>query len=207
MADGNLDRMLAKHGAPMSKSPYKHWETNRRPITPKSRTIYKKPKKKTRKIIVGPKIEKREWLDIHKEYLRWHKTDDFKKWYHRRMLKQGGTCFYCDIPLIGTKVNVDHIIPKIAGGDNRKSNLVLTCAKCNKDKYTGRISRKKVAELRDKNVKKRGTYKKMRSELFKNYLPTDYVISNIKQIHRENRPFNIDDHKEALEKWKARKQE
>jgi len=201
MADGNLDRMIAKHGAPTPRTPYKHWD-NRQYKEVKRK---KKPTAKVKKVV--PQRDRKTWLEIHREYLRWRKTEDFKKWYHRRLLKQGGTCFYCDVPLIGTMVNVDHIIPKKDGGDNRKSNLVLTCAKCNKDKYTSRISRKRVAELRDKNVKKRGTFKKMKSDLFRDYLPTRYLMSNMKQIYGENKPFNIDDHKEALEKWKSKNKE
>lgn len=99
-----------------------------------------------------------KWLETHKEMLRWRKTAEFAKWRHKQFLKQGGSCYYCDEPLIGTRENVEHIIPKIRGGDNRKSNLVLACYKCNKDKYTKILPRKERQKLKDKNRKKKGTY-------------------------------------------------
>ena len=46
--------------------------------------------------------------------------------------KFGRKCVYCgrtNVPL-----NVDHVVPKAAGGSNRLSNLVLACVSCNQKK-------------------------------------------------------------------------
>jgi len=116
---------------------------------------------------------KAKWLTTHREMLRWQKTEDFAKWRKKQFLKQGGTCWYCDEPLPGVRQNVEHIIPKIRGGDNRKSNLVLACWRCNKSKGTNLTSYKKRAILKEKNKKKKGTYQRnyghLRSEEYFGY--------------------------------------
>lgn len=103
-------------------------------------------------------IKTRAWKDINHEYQAWKKTPGFEKWKRSRFLKQGGTCFYCNDPLNGTRINVEHIVPKSKGGDNRTSNLVLACSSCNKVKNTTLVPKKRLEELRTVNKKKRGTY-------------------------------------------------
>lgn len=111
----------------------------------------------------GGKPAKDRWLETHKEYLRWRKTDGFRRWRHKQFLKQGGTCYYCDNPIFGgVRENVDHVIPKVAGGSNHPSNLVLACARCNKEKHTTYLSRVEKERLATKNKKKKGTYLKNR---------------------------------------------
>lgn len=44
--------------------------------------------------------------------------------------RQRGRCAICTARL-GAKTHIDHILPKILGGSNDRSNLQLTCAPCN----------------------------------------------------------------------------
>lgn len=50
-------------------------------------------------------------------------------------LEQMGICAYCQIELQGS-YHVDHKTPITRGGTNYPSNLQLTCADCNKSKFT-----------------------------------------------------------------------
>ena len=45
-------------------------------------------------------------------------------------------CGYCLVreDLIGERLQVDHIIPKVAGGATRENNLCLACSACNRFK-------------------------------------------------------------------------
>jgi hypothetical protein len=47
---------------------------------------------------------------------------------------------YCRSPSAFTPdpISVEHIIPRTAGGDNRLSNLALSCQGCNNHKFTSR---------------------------------------------------------------------
>lgn len=123
-----------------------------------------KKKKKWRSKKVKRVQKKRTWLEIHREFLRWKKTPEFEKWKRKQFLKQGGTCYYCDEPLSGTRENIEHVIPKIRGGDNRPSNLVLACWRCNKEKYIKILPQKERQALEEKNRKKKGTYLKTKAE-------------------------------------------
>jgi hypothetical protein len=46
--------------------------------------------------------------------------------------KWGRRCAYCDAENV--PLEADHIVPKIRGGSNRVSNLVVVCRKCNQRK-------------------------------------------------------------------------
>lgn len=188
--DADIGRLVAKYGSNTIGKSYKHWDKMDTNVT----NPPKKIKKKNSKVI--PQKDRKSWLEIHREYLRWRKTDDFQKWYKRKIVKQGGTCYYCDEMLIGTKVNVDHVIPKYHGGDNRKQNLVLACHKCNKEKYSNLLPKKTKDQLRVKNFAKRGTYRKNVDRLFANYTPTRYVMSGLDFIYGERDQV---DTKKALE--------
>lgn len=112
------------------------------------------------------KVPQDHWVRTHKEFLRWKKTPEFDKWKRKQFLKQGGTCYYCDLPLYGgVRGNTEHVIPKILGGGNKPANLVLACWKCNKDKYTTLLSRKEREALKVKNKMKRGTYLETRARI------------------------------------------
>lgn len=138
--DADRQRMTVKHGVPGPKKQVQNSLNNHYQMVRSART----------------------WLEIHREHLRWKKTPDYLQWRHKQFLKQGGTCYYCDEPLNGTRINDEHIIPKIAGGSNRRSNLALACWKCNKEKYVSLLSKKELRGLETKNRKKRGTYHKLR---------------------------------------------
>lgn len=103
-------------------------------------------------------------MSIHREFLRWKKSNDFQIWKHDQFLKQGGTCYYCDTPLNGVRQNVEHIVPKSKGGTNHKSNLVLSCSDCNKDKGTKLLTNNEKLYLEQKNRSKRGTYSQLREQ-------------------------------------------
>lgn len=144
--DADMSGLAAKYGGAPGK--YKHWRMAK---------VYKrKPKKRTKPKVVNKGLK--SWSQIQSEFLAWKQTEDYEKWRYKQFMNQGGTCYYCDEPLYGTKVNIEHIIPKSKGGDNRKGNLVLACWLCNKEKNTKLLSRKVKGYLKDKNNKKRGTY-------------------------------------------------
>lgn len=44
--------------------------------------------------------------------------------------RQGGKCPICTLKL-SAATHIDHIMPKVLGGTNARSNLQLTCAECN----------------------------------------------------------------------------
>jgi hypothetical protein len=55
----------------------------------------------------------------------------------RRLLaKTGGCCYYCGEMLNSTNYTVDHITPKVSGGENDFENLVPCCKSCNSAKGT-----------------------------------------------------------------------
>lgn len=100
--------------------------------------------------------------NIHREYELWKKTEDFTKWRKKQFLRQGGLCWYCQDYLPYTRINVEHIIPRSKGGTNRKSNLVLACSNCNKNKGSSLVPLKVVKQNRVATIKQRGKYLKNR---------------------------------------------
>lgn len=155
--DANVKRLIEKYGVKPSSGKAKHWKRVQgdQPWRPT-----KKQLKQGGKMRLAPAPQ--TWLEKHRDFLRWKKTPAFQKWRRQQFLNQGGTCYYCDVPLWGIRENVEHVIPKIAGGTNNPKNLVLACWKCNKEKYTKILSRKELKELEAKNAKKKGTYHKLR---------------------------------------------
>ena len=77
-------------------------------------------------------------------------------------MEQGGTCYYCDEPLNGTKNNIDHIVPKSKRGSNSPHNLVIACWKCNKDKWAKLLTTKERDDLRKKNKAKSQSYEQLK---------------------------------------------
>lgn len=152
--------------------PRKDWELH---VTGEQRAKRKKAGVPTwdgltrKKYEIPGATDRKSWLEINREYLRWRKTDDFQKWRHKQFLKQGGTCYYCDQPLAGVRQNTEHVIPKYAGGDNRRSNLVLSCSQCNREKNTTILSRREKQALRAKNKAKKGTYHLLQAEYESEY--------------------------------------
>lgn len=126
--------------------------------------------------------QKQTWLEIHKDFLRWKKTPEFTMWRRKQFLKQGGTCYYCDEPLSGARENIEHIIPKSRSGNNRKSNLVIACARCNKEKNITILSLKARDKLKEKNRKKKGIYLKT-----KEIYPTEEDLGyQLREIFKED---------------------
>lgn len=44
-------------------------------------------------------------------------------------------CYYCNTPLIGREVHIDHIVPISRGGKHEISNLCAACMPCNGSKH------------------------------------------------------------------------
>lgn len=129
----------------------------------------------------GPvKIIKKPYnLQIKKDYIKWKKTDNFKRWKNRQFLKQGGLCYYCGINLSIVRINVEHKTAISLGGLNNKSNLVLACSNCNKEKGSKILSKKDRARLRKINNKRKGTYVKNKKYFNNQYSEfTDVGILN-----------------------------
>ncbi len=103
------------------------------------------------------KIQDNSWYKINKEYLEWKKTLDFKDWYDRQLLKQKNRCYYCGY-LFRRSINVEHIVPK-GRGNNNKKNLVLACGLCNKNKGTKMIGLNGAKRIHKEAVKRRWKYK------------------------------------------------
>ena len=54
--------------------------------------------------------------------------------HRRRLLAVDPHCRYCGDDLTFRRACLDHVVPKSAGGTNRRSNLVLCCRTCNRMK-------------------------------------------------------------------------
>lgn len=143
-----------------------------------------KSKKKRIKKPRAPKDRSnRTWLEIQRDFLRWKKTEDFTKWRKKQFLKQGGTCYYCDVFLIGARENVEHVIPKSKGGENVRQNLVLACSECNRKKYTTELTKGEKKHYRTLNKTKRGTYLHNKEAHFSMYESTDSYLRRMREIH------------------------
>jgi 5-methylcytosine-specific restriction endonuclease McrA len=58
--------------------------------------------------------------------------------------EQGGLCWLCRKPLRRQDATVDHVIPKIRGGNNSRGNLVAAHAICNVKKGSRSPTRPKT---------------------------------------------------------------
>ncbi|MGA8833556.1 MAG: HNH endonuclease [Desulfomonilaceae bacterium] len=47
------------------------------------------------------------------------------------LIRDAFTCQYCGDDFISSELTVDHIIPKVQGGENRWNNVVACCRMCN----------------------------------------------------------------------------
>ena len=54
--------------------------------------------------------------------------------FDKQYASQGGRCFWCQHLVPVAAMTRDHIEPKIHGGANDWSNIVLACARCNEAK-------------------------------------------------------------------------
>lgn len=48
--------------------------------------------------------------------------------------EQGGLCWYCRRRVRSKDGTVDHVLAKHRGGTNHKTNLVMACNRCNREK-------------------------------------------------------------------------
>lgn len=103
---------------------------------------------------------KNHWVTTKREFLRWKKTDNFKKWRKKQFLEQGGICYYCQIYLPFTKINVEHKTAISLGGRNNKRNLVLACSSCNTAKSNKVLSDEDRSHYKWLNRNHKGTYLK-----------------------------------------------
>lgn len=47
-------------------------------------------------------------------------------------LRDGMGCAYCGSGLEeGAQLTLDHLVPRVAGGDNKETNLITACSRCN----------------------------------------------------------------------------
>jgi len=53
--------------------------------------------------------------------------------------RDGFRCKYCGASADDARLHVDHVVPRVAGGDDDPSNLVAACDRCNLGKGTTRI--------------------------------------------------------------------
>ena len=51
-----------------------------------------------------------------------------------RILESGGRCEWCDIDLVNSEFELDHILSLKQGGANTAANLVVSCPDCNRRK-------------------------------------------------------------------------
>jgi hypothetical protein len=49
----------------------------------------------------------------------------------KRMLKKDPHCHWCGCPLDAQTATLEHVIPLVRGGTNRRENLVIACSPCN----------------------------------------------------------------------------
>jgi 5-methylcytosine-specific restriction endonuclease McrA len=71
--------------------------------------------------------------------------------------RDGFRCVYCGAsPVEGdldregrpVKLEIEHIVPRSAGGDDTVGNLVTSCRTCNRSKFDGELAPEDVARLR-----------------------------------------------------------
>lgn len=115
-----------------------------------------KPKRKRRRVQLPTK--KMTVAEVYQEFARWKRTPQFAKWNRKQFLRQGGLCYYCQVYLSVVRENVEHITARSRGGTNAKSNLVLSCASCNKRKGSSMVSWAERARLKAANKPNRGEY-------------------------------------------------
>ena len=144
-----------------------------KPADPEKLRKYYKSSAYRNKIRQGKKPTYKSVKFISKDYCSWKKTEDYSKWKKNQVLKQGGLCWYCGVWLNFCRTNVEHIKPRSKGGTNHKSNLVISCASCNKKKGSTEISKDKIDHLRKINKKRKGTYLKNKKYFERLYAQPD----------------------------------
>lgn len=54
--------------------------------------------------------------------------------------RDGHRCVYCGVELAAEALTLDHVQPRMKGGDRSRGNLVTACAPCNAAKAGRRLS-------------------------------------------------------------------
>lgn len=92
----------------------------------------------------------------YKEYrtLRKHSAD-FDRWVRRTYGKQGARCFYCACDLSKRRINVEHVVPLSKDGQTSSSNMVISCAPCNKAKGSTLVPTDQIKKYEKKAHKRR----------------------------------------------------
>ena len=73
------------------------------------------------------------------EFEKMKKQPWFNPWYKRQMQVQDNLCAWCRNSLSEVRVHVDHVEPLRFFGKNETKNLVLSCARCNLQKFVSRV--------------------------------------------------------------------
>lgn len=61
-----------------------------------------------------------------------------RQWLVRALVTRSrGQCRYCGKAVGRDQITIDHIVPTASGGLDRLDNLVLACARCNREKGRG----------------------------------------------------------------------
>lgn len=127
------------------------------------------------------------YLDIFKAYTYTRKDDRIKmrkgfalmrnEVMRYRLKLQRNLCFYCGAE-ITMKDHVDHLIPIMYGGLNRKSNFVASCKSCNQDKGTGQIEITNQRTI-DDYLRYKAAYKKWVEDCKKNPIKKRYAPKRV----------------------------
>jgi 5-methylcytosine-specific restriction endonuclease McrA len=74
------------------------------------------------------------------------------------------TCIYCGKSSLvdGVKLEVDHIYPKINGGDNSDFNLITACKNCNNSKLRILLNEENILKLWERNIKTDKTFEELK---------------------------------------------
>lgn len=136
------------------------------PMKVKSRSSKRLSRNTDRLPMVLAESQPRRSSDIYREYQALRKTPAFKLWWANQFAKQRAECYYCECSLKQCRVNVEHIVPMGRGGTNSKRNMVLSCAKCNKEKgsklLNTKVRKRLRARLMAKVTEDRSAYKRAR---------------------------------------------
>ena len=62
--------------------------------------------------------------------------------------RDGHVCVYCAQPFPAEELTLDHVQPRVRGGDNSGGNVVTACGGCNALKGHRRLSEFLIAEKR-----------------------------------------------------------
>ena len=76
--------------------------------------------------------------------------------YFNVFIRDGFKCAYCGKTSIedGVKLNADHIIPRLLGGNDEANNLITACRDCNAAKAAKRLPQSIIDRLHAR-IKKR----------------------------------------------------